>query len=146
MGLVKEFKEFALKGNMVDLAVGVIIGAAFGGVVKSLVDDVMMPPLGMLMGGVDFSNKVVTLSHGEWDVAKNAWIHPPTILSYGKFINTLINFLIVAMAVFAVVKMMNMAKRKPNASPDAPTTKECPRCTSTIPIAANKCPQCTADI
>ena len=146
MGLLKEFKEFALKGNMVDLAVGVIIGAAFGGVVKSLVEDVMMPPLGMLMGGVDFSNKVITLKHGDWDPTNKVWIHPPTLLRYGQFINVMINFLIVAIAVFMVIKMMNMAKRKSNAVPDAPTTKDCPRCTSTIPIGANKCPQCTADI
>jgi large conductance mechanosensitive channel len=121
MKILSEFKEFALKGNMVDLAVGVIIGAAFGAIVKSLVDDVMMPPLGWLMGGLDFSDKVIVLQHAQT-------AHPITgkvlqkdvVLSYGKFINASIQFLIVAIAIFAIIKAINAARRKPESAAEAP--------------------------
>jgi large conductance mechanosensitive channel len=149
MGLLKEFKEFAMKGSVVDLAVGVVIGAAFGNIVTSLVRDIIMPPVGLLMGGVDFSDKVIEL-HGSrtyFDAAKNASVTiPATTLKYGVFVNNVINFLIVAVAIFLVIKMMNAAHRKPADAPASPTTKECPMCTSTIPIHAKKCPQCTADL
>jgi large conductance mechanosensitive channel len=121
MGLISEFKEFALKGNMIDLAVGVVIGAAFGGVVKSIVDDVMMPPLGWLMGGLDFSDKAIVLQHAHTthpitgkEIAKDV------VLSYGKFINVAIQFIIVAIAIFMVVKLINAARRKPQAAPAVP--------------------------
>jgi large conductance mechanosensitive channel len=139
MGLISEFKEFALKGSVVDLAVGVIIGAAFGGVVNSVVKDVMMPPLGLLMGGVDFSQQKLILRH-----ATTQPVVAETAINYGVFINTLINFLIVAIAIFIVIKLMNTAKRQP--PPADPTTKECPRCCSTIPIKATRCPNCTSDL
>jgi large conductance mechanosensitive channel len=121
MGLVAEFKEFALKGNMIDLAVGVIIGAAFGGLVKSLVDDVLMPPLGWLMGGLDFSDKVIVLQHANTAHPITQKVLPKdVVLSYGKFINASIQFLIVAIAIFAIIKLINTARRKPPAPDDAP--------------------------
>ena len=121
MGLISEFKEFALKGNMVDLAVGVVIGAAFGGVVKSIVDDVMMPPLGWLMGGLDFSDKHVVLQHAGTEHPITGKIIPKdVVLSYGKFINVTIQFLIVAIAIFIVVKLINTARRKPEPVPEVP--------------------------
>jgi large conductance mechanosensitive channel len=125
MGFISEFKEFALKGNMVDLAVGVVIGAAFGSVVKSLVDDVMMPPLGVITGGVDFSDMKVHLKDAVLDPAGKV-IHPAADLAYGRFINNIISFLIVAIAIFIVVKMINAAKRKPQPAPvqPAPLTKD----------------------
>jgi large conductance mechanosensitive channel len=150
MGLLKEFKEFAMKGSVVDLAVGVVIGGAFGKIVSSLVNDIIMPPLGLLMGGVDFSNKVFVLREAKehFDAAKNTWVVdvPATLLHYGVFINNIIDFLIVAASIFLVVKAMNAAHRKPADAPAAPTTKECAFCTSTIPIHAKKCPLCTADL
>jgi large conductance mechanosensitive channel len=144
MGLVQEFKEFAMKGSVVDLAVGVVIGGAFGNVVNSLVKDVMMPPLGLLMGGRDFSNKVITL-HKVYDAGK---VIEQTDLRYGVFLNNVINFLIVAASIFIVIKLMNIARRRLEhpAPAAAPTIKECPMCTSAIPIKARKCPQCTADL
>ncbi len=140
-GLLNEFKQFALQGNVMDLAVGLVIGSAFTSIVTSLVTNVMMPPLGLLMGGVDFSNKVVVLRESHVVNGKEV---APTLLSYGKFINSVIDFLIIAAAVFAVVKLMNMAKRKPPAGPVS--TKECPFCASTIAIKAKKCAYCTADL
>jgi large conductance mechanosensitive channel len=144
MGLLKEFKEFAMKGSVVDLAVGVIIGASFGTIVQSLVKDVIMPPIGLLTGGVDFSNKVIELKHPLLDSAGKV-VKEGIDLRYGIFINAVINFLIVAVAIFFVVKLMNAAHRKP-ISTAAPTTKECPLCTSAIPLNAKKCPLCTADL
>jgi large conductance mechanosensitive channel len=125
MGLISEFKEFALKGNMVDLAVGVVIGAAFGTVVKSLVDDVMMPPLGLLMGGVDFADRKVHLKDAVVDAGGHV-VKPTVDLMYGRFINNCITFLIVAIAIFIVIKAINAAKRKPQPVSDQPTplTKE----------------------
>jgi len=121
MGLISEFKEFALKGNMIDLAVGVVIGAAFGGVVKSIVDDVMMPPLGWLMGGLDFSDKSVVLQHANTEhPITHKMITKDVVLSYGKFINVTIQFIIVALAIFIVIKLINTAKRQPPPAPAAP--------------------------
>src|SRR5688572_33240163 len=122
MGLVQEFKEFALKGNMVDLAVGIIIGAAFGAIVNSLVNDVVMPPLGYVTGGVDFSDKVIVLKEGVPAVTDAAGVviqkdRPAVVLSYGKFINAVIQFLIVALAIFTVIKLMNRLRRKEAAKP-----------------------------
>lgn len=143
--MLKEFKEFAMRGNVVDLAVGVIIGAAFGKIVSSLVEDVMMPPLGQLLGKVDFSRLFISLdgkSYDSLDAAKAA--HAAT-LNYGIFLNTVVNFLIVAFCVFLVVQQVNRWTKKPEA-PAAPTTKDCPQCAMSIPIAARRCGHCTAQL
>ncbi len=147
MGLVQEFKEFALKGSVVDLAVGVIIGGAFGKIVTSLVNDIIMPPLGLLMGGVDFSNKTATLRHAQTDAAGKV-IVPETVMRYGLFINNIIDFLIVACAIFMVIKLINVARRgmQPPPVEGEPTTKSCPLCLSTIAYKAKKCSACTADL
>ena len=146
--MLKEFREFAIKGNMVDLAIGVIIGGAFGGVVTSLVNDVIMPPIGALLGGADFSNLFWVVKEGATagpyaSVAAAADAGAAT-LNYGMFINTVINFLIVAWAVFLVVKAMNRMRR---AEAEAePTTKECPYCMSEIALAATRCLNCTSEL
>ena len=146
--MFKEFKEFAMRGNVVDMAVGIIIGAAFGTIVKSLVDDVIMPPVGLLLGSTDFSNLFVTLKEGatagpylSLAAAKDAGA---VTLRYVMFFNTIISFLIVAFSVFLLVKGMNKMKRQQEAPPAEPTTKECPQCLSTIPIKATRCAHCTS--
>jgi len=148
--MLKEFKEFAMRGNVVDMAVGIIIGAAFGTIVKSIVDDVIMPPIGLLLGNVDFSNLFITLKQGAaagpyatLELAKKAGA---VTLNYGAFLNTVISFLIVAFSVFLLVKGMNKLKRQQEAPPAEPTTKECPHCLSTIPIKATKCAHCTSNL
>ncbi len=150
---LNEFKEFAVKGNVIDMAVGIIIGAAFGNVVNSVVNDVIMPPLGFLMGKVDFSNMYLTLynpnpdtAYSSLQAASDAGV---VTINYGLFINTLISFTMVAFAVFLLVKCINKVKaasEKEAAEEAAATTKECPKCFSTIDIKATKCPHCTADI
>jgi large conductance mechanosensitive channel len=140
----KEFRDFAVKGNAVDLAVAVIIGAAFGGVVNSLVNDVVMPPIGKLIGGVDFSSFFVVLGSGEYpslDAAKKAGA---ATLNYGVFINTLINFVIVTLALFLIVRAMNRLKRAEPAA--APVSKTCPHCAMSIPLKAVRCPHCTSNV
>ena len=143
--MLKEFKEFALKGNMIDLAVGIIIGGAFGGMVTSLVKDVIMPPIGALLGGVDFASKM-------WIIKEGATAGPyatPTaaaeagavVMSYGAFINTVINFLIVAFVIFLLVKAMNKLRKQ---AEEEVTTKECPYCKTEIALEASKCPACTS--
>ncbi|MBW1713446.1 MAG: large conductance mechanosensitive channel protein MscL [Deltaproteobacteria bacterium] len=148
--MLKEFKELAMRGNVVDMAVGIIIGAAFGTIVKSLVSDIIMPPIGLLLGNVDFSELFVVLKQGptagpylSLDLAKKAGA---VTWNYGVFINTVISFLIVAFSVFILIKGMNKMKRQEEAPPAEPTTKECPFCLSTIPIKANKCAFCTSDL
>ncbi len=148
--MLKEFREFAMRGNVVDMAVGIIIGAAFGAIVKSLVDHVIMPPIGLLLGSVDFSDLFITLKQGAaagpyatLELAKQAGA---VTLSYGAFFNTIVSFLIVAFSVFMLVKGMNKLKRQQEAAPAAPTTKECPHCLSTIPIKATKCAHCTSNL
>lgn len=148
--MLKEFKEFAVKGNMVDMAVGIIIGAAFGAIIKSLVSDVLMPPLGMLLGNVDFSNLFMVLKDGTLagpyvtvEAAKEAGA---VTLNYGLFVNTAVNFLIVAFAIFFVVRSINRLKKKEEAPPAEPTTKECPHCLSAIPIKATRCGHCTSEL
>jgi large conductance mechanosensitive channel len=147
--MFKEFKEFAIKGNAVDLAVGVIIGAAFGGIINSLVKDILMPPIGLLTGGLDFSNKFIVLKAGA-DPAANFTTPAQAIAAgavtwnYGNFVTLAINFLIVAFCIFFVVKAMNKMKRP---APDAPATaKDCPACAMTIPIQATRCPHCTTEL
>ena len=144
--MFKEFKEFAMRGNVIDLAVGVIIGAAFGKIVSSLVDDVIMPPLGQLLGKVDFKDFFISLDGQHYAKLADAKAHAAVTLNYGLFVNTIINFLIVAFCVFLLVQQVNRWTRKPQPAPAEPTTKECPQCTTTIPIRAKKCPNCTAQI
>jgi len=139
MGMLKEFKEFAMRGNVVDMAVGIIIGAAFGKIVSSFVNDVVMPPIGLLLGKVDFSNLAITLK------TKTATAEAVT-LKYGIFINTVLDFVIVAFAIFLMIKQINRFKRTEEAPPTEPTTKECPKCFSIIPIKATRCPNCTSDL
>jgi large conductance mechanosensitive channel len=142
----KEFKEFALKGNAVDLAIGVIIGAAFGAIVASLVSDIMMPPIGKALGGVDFSNLFVVLGDGTYASLADAQKAGAATVNYGVFLNKLINFLIVAFVLFMVVKAMNRMKREAPAPASAPTEKECPQCATSIPIKAKRCPHCTSNL
>ena len=148
--MFKEFREFAMRGNVVDMAVGIIIGAAFGTIVKSLVDDVLMPPIGLLLGNVDFSNLFLTLKQGvtagPYLTLADAKKAGAVILSYGAFLNTVISFVIVAFSVFLLVRGMNRLKKQEVAPPAAPTTKECPHCLSTIPIKATRCAHCTSQL
>ena len=146
--MLKEFKEFAIKGNAVDLAVGVIIGAAFGGVIASLVKDIIMPPIGLLTGGLDFSNMFLVLKApaggGTYATLADAAKAGAITWNYGNFITLIINFLIVAFAIFMVVKMVNKMKKP---APSAPAvSKDCPSCTMTIPIKAKRCPHCTSEL
>jgi large conductance mechanosensitive channel len=149
--MLKDFKEFAMRGNVVDMAVGIVIGAAFGTIVKSFVDDVLMPPIGLLLGNVDFSNLFITLKDG----AKAAGPYASLVaakaagavtLNLGLFINTVISFLIIAFAVFLVIKGLNRMKREEVAPPAEPVTKECPFCLSTIPLKATRCSHCTSEL
>ena len=147
--MFKEFKEFAMRGNVVDMAVGIIIGAAFGTIVKSLVDDVLMPPIGMLLGNVDFSNIFITLRDGAKAAGPYASLAAAkaagaVTVNLGVFINTVISFLIVAFSVFLVIKGMNKMQRE--APPPVPDSKDCPFCFSTIPIQASRCPHCTSEL
>jgi large conductance mechanosensitive channel len=141
--MLKEFKEFALRGNVLDLAVGIVIGAAFGKIVSSFVADVLMPPIGMLMGGVDFSNLFVVLGEGTYPSLKAAEDAGAATLNYGRFINTIIDFLIIAFAIFLVVKAANRMMPRPAPAPAQPM-KECPHCASQIPAKASRCAFCTS--
>jgi large conductance mechanosensitive channel len=141
--VLKEFKEFAMRGSVLDLAVGVIIGAAFGKVVSSLVDDVLMPPLGRLIGSVDFSNLFINLSQTHYDTLGAAKAAGAPTLNYGNFLNTIINFLIVAFAIFVLVRTVNKWMPKP---PPPKTTRDCPQCAMPIPLAAVKCGHCTSAV
>lgn len=148
--MLKEFKEFAMRGNVVDMAVGIIIGGAFGTIVKSMVEDVLMPPIGMLLGGVDFANFFLTLREGtvpgpyaSLAAAREAGA---VLISYGVFLNAVISFLIVAFAVFLLIKGINKLQREKEVPPAAPTTKECPFCMTAIPIKATRCPNCTSTL
>jgi len=142
--MLKEFKEFVMRGNVMDLAVGIIIGAAFGKIVTSLVDDVLMPVVGLLLGRVDFGNLFVTLGEGTFKTIAEAKAAGVATLNYGKFVNTIIEFLIVAFAIFLVVKWVNALRRPAPAA--APATKDCPFCATAIPVAAKKCPNCTSGL
>jgi large conductance mechanosensitive channel len=140
----KEFREFAIKGNAVDLAIGVMIGAAFGAVVTSLVNDIVMPPIGKLLGGVDFSNFFVVLGPGQYPSVKAAKEAGAATLNYGIFINTVINFAIIAFVLFLIVRTMNRLKRAEPAP--SPTSKACPHCAMQIPLKATRCPHCTSAV
>jgi len=142
--MLKEFKEFAMRGNVIDMAVGIIIGAAFGKIVTSFVKDVIMPPIGLLTGGVDFSNLFINLSGTSYATLADAQKAGAATINYGTFINTVLDFLIVAFAIFIVIKQINRLKKEP--PPADPTTKDCPECLSTIPIKAKKCAHCTSEV
>ncbi|MCX8031038.1 MAG: large conductance mechanosensitive channel protein MscL [Thermodesulfovibrionales bacterium] len=148
--MFKEFKEFAIKGNVVDMAVGIIIGAAFGGIVNSLVADIIMPPIGLILGKVDFSNLFLVLKEGStsppYTTVADAKKAGAVTLNYGLFINTIISFLIIAFSVFLLVKNINRLKREKEAPPPIPTNKECPFCFLSIPIKAVRCPHCTSEL
>jgi large conductance mechanosensitive channel len=148
--MFKEFKEFAIKGNVIDMAVGIIIGAAFGTIVNSLVQDVIMPPIGLILGNVDFSNIFAVLKEGKVAgpyasvaAAKSAGA---VTVNFGVFVNTIISFIIVAFAVFLLVRTINKLRREEEAPPPVPTTKECTYCFSKIPIKATRCPNCTSEL
>ncbi len=155
--MLKEFKEFAMKGNVIDMAVGIIIGAAFGTIIKSLVDDILMPPIGLFLGNVDFANLFLIIKEGKvagpysslaaakaaGAVSVNIGIFINTV-NIGIFINTIISFLIVAFSVFLVINNVNRSRKEP--PPPDPTTKDCPFCYSAIPIKATRCPNCTSEL
>jgi large conductance mechanosensitive channel len=146
--MFKQFKEFVIRGNVIDLAVGIIIGAAFTGVVNSLVNDVIMPPIGLLLGKVDFTNLFLTLSGSHFNTLAEAKAGGAVTINYGSFINTIISFLIVAFSVFMLVRQINIIKRNFEKEPPqvSPTTKVCSYCKSLINIEATRCPQCTSDL
>ena len=144
MGFIGEFKEFAVKGNVIDMAVGIIIGAAFGSIVNSLVKDVIMPPIGMLMGGINFADMFVALDGKAYATLSEAQAAAAPTINYGLFINSIISFIIVALAIFVLIKQINAMKKQP--APPDPNTKECPYCKESIPIAAVKCSHCTSDL
>ncbi len=146
----KEFKEFAIRGNVVDMAVGIIIGAAFGTIVKSLVSDIIMPPIGLLLGNVDFTNLYVVLKQGSvagpYTSLADAQAAGAVSINYGAFLNTVISFIIVAFAVFLLIRSINKLKRKKDETAAESTTKICPFCQSAIPIKATRCPHCTSEL
>lgn len=149
--MFKEFKEFAMRGNVIDMAVGIVIGAAFGTIVKSLVSDIIMPPIGLLLGKVDFSNLFAVLKQGEavtgpYASLADAQAAGAVTINYGVFINTLISFIVIAFAIFMVIRAMNNLKKKEEATPAEPTTQDCPFCLTSIPKKAVRCPNCTSKL
>mgnify|MGYP001075996084 CR=1 FL=1 len=150
MEVLNEFKKFAMRGSVVDMAVGIIVGGAFGTIAKSLVSDVLMPPLGLLLGGVDFSDLFITLKQGAatgpYVTLAEAQAAGAVTINYGVFINAVSSFLIVAFAVFLLIKSINKLQREKEAPKAEPTTKDCPRCFTAIPVKATRCPNCTAEI
>lgn len=143
--MLKEFREFAIKGNMVDMAVGIIIGAAFGKIVTSLVEDIIMPPIGLLLGRVDFANLYLNLSGQQWESMEAAKAAGAPIIRYGMFLNQAISFVVVAFAVFLLVKAINRLRRAQDAAEEA-TEKPCPFCSTEIPVGASRCPNCTSHL
>ncbi len=148
--MFKEFKEFAMRGNVMDMAIGIVIGAAFSPIIASLVSDIIMPPIGLLLGGVDFSNLFITIKKGAtagpFATLADAQKAGAVTMNYGVFINKIISFIIVAFAIFMVVKGMNSMKRKEEPAPAEPTMKDCSFCFTAIPVKAIRCPHCTADL
>jgi large conductance mechanosensitive channel len=141
--MLEEFKKFIMRGNVVDMAVGIIIGAAFATVIQSLVNDIIMPPIGMLLGGVDFTNLFITLGRGSYESLAAAQEAGAATINYGLFINNLISFLIVGFAVFLLIKAVNRLEPEEEEAPAEPTTKKCPECLSEIPMEARRCAFCT---
>jgi large conductance mechanosensitive channel len=144
--MFREFREFAMRGNVVDLAVGIIIGAAFGKIVTSLVNDIVMPPFGLLLGRVDFSSLFINLSGQPYASLAEAKAAGAPTINYGVFLNSVIDFVIVAFAIFLLVRFINRLSRQPEVTPAAPTTRESPFCVSSIPLRATRCPQCTSTL
>ncbi|HSO10952.1 MAG TPA: large conductance mechanosensitive channel protein MscL [Anaerolineales bacterium] len=142
--MLKEFRDFAMRGNVMDLAVAVIIGGAFGKIITSFVNDVLMPPIGLLLGGVDFTNLFIPLDGQTYESLEAAKTAGAATVNYGLFLNTVIDFVIVAFVIFLLVRIMNKMKKQP--APADPTTKECPHCFSTILIKATRCPNCTSQL
>ncbi len=148
--MLKEFKEFAMRGNVIDMAVGIVIGAAFGAIIKSLVDDILMPVLGLLFGQVDFTNMFIVLHNGKpappYDTLAAAQEAGAVTMNYGLFINAVVSFLLITLAIFLLVRAINRARREEEAPPAEPTEKECPYCFTEIPIQATRCPHCTSSL
>jgi large conductance mechanosensitive channel len=142
--MFKEFKEFAMRGNVLDMAVGIIIGAAFGRIITSLVNDVIMPPIGLLLGRVDFSSLFINLSGTPYASLADAKKAGAAVIGYGAFLNTILDFVVVAFVIFLLIRQVNKMKKEP--APAATTTKECPYCLSVIPIKATRCGHCTAQL
>jgi large conductance mechanosensitive channel len=144
--MLKEFKTFIMRGNVVDLAIGVIIGAAFGKIVSSLVNDIIMPPIGLLLHGMNFSNLFVSLNRQSFKSLADAQVAGAPTINYGLFINNVIDLLIVAFVIFLLIRGINRLHKQPAPAPAEPTTKECPRCFTAIPIKATRCPHCTSEL
>jgi large conductance mechanosensitive channel len=144
MGFISEFKEFTVKGNVMDMAVGIIIGAAFGSIVNSLVKDVLMPPIGMITGGINFADLFYALDGKSYATLAEAQAAAAPTINYGLFINSIISFIIVALAIFILIREVNKLKKQP--APPEPNTKSCPYCKESIPLAAIKCSHCTSDL
>jgi large conductance mechanosensitive channel len=142
----KEFKAFIMRGNVIDLAVAVIIGGAFGKIVSSLVNDIIMPPVGLLLKGVNFADLFLALNGQAYATLADAQAAGAPVLAYGSFIKNVVDFLIVALVIFLMIKGMNRMKKKPEAAPAEPTTKDCPHCFTAIPIKATRCPHCTSEL
>jgi len=144
--MLKEFKEFIMRGNVLDMAIGIIIGGAFGKIITSLVNDILMPPIGVLLGNVDFANLFVNLSGKPYASLADAKAAGAATINYGLFVNTIIDFVIVAFVIFLLVRAVNRMRRQQEAPPAVPTTKECSYCLSSIPIKATRCPNCTSQL
>jgi len=144
--MIKEFKTFIMRGNVIDLAVGVIIGAAFGKIITSLVNDILMPPLGLLLNGVNFNDLFISLTGQTFVTLADAQAAGVPVLAYGSFLKNVVDFLIIALVIFLMVKSINRLARKPAPAPAAPTTKECPHCFSAISLKATRCPNCTSEL
>ena len=145
--MLQEFKDFALRGNVIDLAIAVIIGAAFGEIINSLVSGIIMPPIGLLLGNADFRDLFINLSEGTYETLAGAQEAGAVTINYGVFINTIVDFLIIALVLFLIVRQVNrLQKEAEEEKPEEPTTKECPYCLSTIPLGATRCPHCTAEL
>ncbi len=148
--MLKEFKEFAIKGNIVDVAIGIVVGVAFGAIIKSFVDDILMPPIGLLLGNVDFSDLFITLKAGRipgpYDTLATAKAAGAVTVNYGAFINTIISFIIITFSVFLAVRQINAIRRREEKISAPKTSKACPFCSMQIPLAAIRCPQCTSDL
>jgi large conductance mechanosensitive channel len=144
--MLKEFKEFAMRGNVLDMAVGIVLGVAFGSIVNSLVKDILTPPLGLLLGRIDFSNLFITLSAQHYTTLEQAKAAGAPTLNYGVFLNTVINFLIVSFAIFLLVRQVNKLRSRPDEAPAPVTEKECPQCCTRIPVKALRCPNCTSEL
>jgi large conductance mechanosensitive channel len=144
--MLKEFREFVMRGNVLDMAVGIVVGAAFGKIVTIFVSDVLMPPIGLLLGSVDFSNLFINLSAKSYPTLAEAKAAGAATINYGLFLNTVIDFLIVAFAIFLLIRQVNRLRREPQVAPVVPTTKDCPYCLSVIAINATRCPHCTSEL